>query len=179
MPVRPTTEELVAFLRTFHNIQQVDVDQFWRSTAPEILQVVARPIDIKETFTRNVTLTVVTGVVLSATTGFTVSRPDRIFVVRSLSVEQIAGAPDSVTIGMGSAVGTLERDYHATTTPDAAFPVGAPDQFTNNINAWLPQVLYNDQFLNVLVAIGIAASMDFTVRAEGEEFDIPLRNVAT
>lgn len=174
MGQRPTTEELTAFLRTFHNIQQVDVDQFWRSTTPELLQVVARPIDIKETFRFDRSVASGPTVTTLLTQTFGPTSVGRILIIRSVFWQRLGpNAPDSVNVSRTPGTTIMWED---------GAPAGVPLGSENEPAGWgsrMPIVLYGDQTITFAFNIAAAVALEFRLDISGEEFDQPFRNVGT
>ncbi len=176
MPPRPTTEQLTAFFRRYHNIPQVDVDQLWRGVAPEIIQLVARPIDILETtnFQRSVTTGPTVTENLEQTFGPT--DPLRGLVVRSIYWTTTGGgaAPDDIEIRQ------LPNNIliWADTVPGGGAVLGdqtEPAGFASR----MPIVVMPGVSLLFRFHLNIAASMQFRLDITGEEWETPIRNIGT
>lgn len=177
MPTRPTDEEITAYIRTFHNIQQLDPAQWWRSTVPELLQIVARPIDIKLTFPfgRDVSSGPLVTSALTQVFGPTVG--NRMLLIRGMRVDDIGANPpeDVILTHLIPATVPFYRDS-APSFPDA---IGGNNAGSRAVAAQLPFIVYPGNTFRVQFSHVVPVDMEMRVIVTGEEFEVPFRNVGT
>lgn len=177
MPDRPTDEEIQAFIGTYHNLPQIDPSQFWRGTAAEIMQLVARPIDIKNTFefSRDVTSGPTTTTLLTQVFGPT--RGNRMLLIRGLRVDDTGVTPPENIVLSHVVPGIVP--FYRDSDPTFPDPIGGNNAGSRAVAAQLPFIVYPQDLFQVSFNLLVAASMQMRVIVTGEEFDAPLRNVAT
>jgi len=176
MPPRPNTEQLRAFYHRYHNLPQVDVDQLWRGVAPEMMQLVARPIDILETtqFNRSVISGPTSTVNLDQVFGAT--DPLRGLVIRSIFWTKTAGGadPDDIEITMQTGNVLIWTDSNPSTGAvlgDETEPAG--------FGSRMPIVVMPGNTLQFRFHLVVAAVMAFRLDITGEEWETPIRNIGT
>lgn len=175
MPTRPNDEEIRAYLQ-IHNLQ-IDPAQYWRSVAPEQIQLVARPIDIKQTFPfqRDVSSGPTDTTLLIQSFGGTVG--NRMLIVRQIRVDDIgANPPDNVLLSIDTP-GVIP--FYRDSAPSFPDPIGGNNAGSRGVNALLPVVVYPGNLFSVTFTRLVSALMTMRVIVVGEEFEVPLRNVAT
>lgn len=176
MPPRPTTEQLNAFIRRYHNLPAIDVDQFWRSVAPEQMQLVARPVDILETV--NFQRSVISGpspVQSDLDQVFGPTDPLRGLVVRSIFWTVTGGSPvpDSVEI--------RQMPNNIVIWSDSA-PPGDPLGTQNEppgFGSRMPIVVMPGVTLLFRFHLIVPAAQTFRLDITGEEWETPIRNIGT
>ncbi len=175
MPNRPTDEEIRAFLRIL-NLQS-DPGQYWRSVAPEQLQIVARPGDIKTTFAfgRDVASGPSVTSALTQTFGPTVG--NRMLLIRGLRVDDIGANPPEDIILSHQIPGNIP--FYRDSAPSFPDPIGGNNAGSRAVAAQLPFIVYPGDTFTVQFSHVVPVSMEMRVVVTGEEFEVPLRNMAT
>jgi len=174
MPPRPTDEQIRNFIRNYHNLPQVDLQQYWRGVVPETIQHVARPIDILDT--RNFTRSVTTGptVTTALEQTFGPSDPTRALVIRSIYWASSGANPDSIEIRAQPNNIVIWVDT-APTFPAVLGNQNEPAGFASR----MPIIVYPQNTILFRFVVAPAASMTFRLDITGEEWDTPIRNIGT
>jgi len=177
MPRRPSNEEIVAFYREYMNQGQLDPSELWRGVTPELTQHVFRPVDVINTLAYAEEITTGAAVATFREASFNTTAVDRIAVIRQVFWGNIGILPDSLRVFKVTPLATIDMFDDQAPPADFIFAGGR-----NSSPAWgpvMPIVLYPLETLTFRIFRGVAASLDMRVELAGEEFERPLRNVAT
>lgn len=175
MANRPTDEEIRAYLR-IHNLQS-DPAQYWRSVAPEQIQLVARPGDIKNTFAFGHDVSSGPTVTSALTQTFGPTVGNRMLLIRGLRIDDIgANPPEDIVLSI-QIPGNVP--FYRDSAPSFPDPIGGNNAGSRAVAAQLPIIIYPTNTFTVQFSHVVAVSMEMRVVAYGEEFEVPLRNVAT